>query len=173
MRHASTTSSRISASSIASSHTRTQLYRSSEATGMWNFSGSLATSAARSSLGNANPIDASSGEIETKTSLPTRNLTWSRISRSSLRGSEPANRRTSSAMTIQTTPPQVRLPARHEYRDIRQRYRAPPTVPAMNGELAQMQQKSGHEWKRGTDMLRHPASAQAIPAWAAPNLLGQ
>ena len=48
MRHASTTSSRISASSIASSHTRTQLYRLSEAAGMWNFSGSLATSAARS-----------------------------------------------------------------------------------------------------------------------------
>src|SRR5215211_5317014 len=57
---------------------------------MWNFSGSLATSAARSSLGKANPIDRSSGEIETKTSLPTRKLTWSRISRSSLRGSDPA-----------------------------------------------------------------------------------
>src|SRR6266540_4248610 len=77
---------------------------------MWNFSGSLATSAARSSLGKANPIDASSGEIETKTSLPTRNFTWSRTSRSSLRGSEPANRRTSSAVTMPSTPPRDRLP---------------------------------------------------------------
>src|SRR6266496_4306732 len=66
---------------------------------MWNFRGSLATSAARSSLGNPNPIDVSSGEIETNTILPTRNLTWSRIRCSSLRGSEPATRRTSSAVT--------------------------------------------------------------------------
>ena len=50
------------ASSVAS-HTRTQLYRSSERTGMKNLSGSAATSAARSSFGNPNPMDFSSREF--------------------------------------------------------------------------------------------------------------
>src|SRR5262249_49535656 len=51
IRQASTTSSRISSSSMASSRTTTQCHRISDGLGSRNLSGSEATSASRSSLG--------------------------------------------------------------------------------------------------------------------------
>ena len=57
-------SSRSSSSSSAASRARTHRYRSSLGSGIMNVSGRLATSAARSSLGKANPIRSSSGETE-------------------------------------------------------------------------------------------------------------
>jgi hypothetical protein len=65
MRQASTTNSRASAGSSAARSACTQLKRMSDGAGIWNLSGSLATSAARSSLGNAKPITRSSRENAT------------------------------------------------------------------------------------------------------------
>ncbi len=62
IRQASITSSRISVTSIAAIRTSTQWYRMSARLGIMNFSGSEATSASRSSFGNANPISLSSRE---------------------------------------------------------------------------------------------------------------
>ncbi len=80
--HASRTSSRSSASPSASRRTCTQLYRSSDGRGIRNLSGSDATSASRSSFGNAKPMTVSSRENARYTSRPTRNLTRSRTSAS-------------------------------------------------------------------------------------------
>ncbi len=57
-------SSRSSPASSAGSRARTQLYRSSLRSGIMNLSGSLATSAARSSLGKPKPSRSSSAETE-------------------------------------------------------------------------------------------------------------
>ena len=62
IRHASSTSSRISVRSIAASLTSTQWNRMSDGRGMKNFSGSAATNASRSSFGNPKPISVSSRE---------------------------------------------------------------------------------------------------------------
>jgi hypothetical protein len=64
MHQASMSSSRSSFSSRAGSRARTHWYRSSLRSGIMNLSGSLATSAARSSLGKPNPSRSSSGETE-------------------------------------------------------------------------------------------------------------
>src|SRR6516165_7309519 len=65
-----------------------------------NLPGSLATSAARSSLGKPNPIRSSSAETEAYTSWRTRNLVLSPIRCSVVRGSDIAIRRTSSRVAI-------------------------------------------------------------------------
>ena len=65
MRQASTTSSRASVGSSAARSAWTQWNRRSDSDGIWNLRGSLATSAARSSRGNAKPITVSSRENAT------------------------------------------------------------------------------------------------------------
>jgi hypothetical protein len=75
MHHASMSSSRSSSTSSTGSLARTQLYRSSPRSGIMNLAGSLATSAARSSLGKPNPSRSSSADTAAYTRLPTRNLT--------------------------------------------------------------------------------------------------
>src|SRR5215467_1777222 len=62
MRQASSTRSRISASSSAAMRASTQLKRSSDGPGSMNFSGEPPISQTRSSLGNANPMTVSSRE---------------------------------------------------------------------------------------------------------------
>jgi 4'-phosphopantetheinyl transferase len=62
---ASSTSSRISAASIAARRTSTQLKRMSDSRGIWNLSGSEPTRNSRSSFGKANPISVSSCENAT------------------------------------------------------------------------------------------------------------
>ena len=74
MRHASSTSSRISSSSSASHAASTQLKRMSESRGSMNLWGSVSTSMWRSSFGKPKPITVSSREKATKTIWPTRNL---------------------------------------------------------------------------------------------------
>ncbi len=64
MHQASVSSSRSSSSSSTGSRARTQLYRSSLRSGIMNFSGSLATRAARSSFGKPNPSRSTSAETE-------------------------------------------------------------------------------------------------------------
>ena len=95
MHHASMRSSRSSSTSRTGSLARTHWYRSSLRSGIMNLSGSLATSAARSSFGKPNPIRSSSAETDAYTRAPTRNLVWSRIRCSEVRGSDIAIRRTS------------------------------------------------------------------------------
>ena len=104
MHQASMSSSRSSLSSRAASRALTHWYRSSLRSGIMNVSGRLATSAARSSLGKPKPSRSSSGETEAYTSRPTRNLTWSLMRCSLVRGSDIAIRRTSSRVAMTYRP---------------------------------------------------------------------
>ena len=69
-----------------------------------NLSGSLATSAARSSFGKPNPSRSSSAETDAYTILPTRNFVWSLMRCSVVRGSDIAIRRTSSRVAMAGQP---------------------------------------------------------------------
>ena len=74
MHHASVSNSVSSSTFRASSRARTQWYRSSLRIGIRNLSGSLATSAARSSFGNPNPSMEPSGDTDAYTIRPIRYL---------------------------------------------------------------------------------------------------
>ena len=76
-----------------------------------NLSGSLATSAARSSLGKPNPICSSSAETDAYTIAPTRNFVCSLIRCSEVRGSDIAIRRTSSRVAMAGQPARLGAPA--------------------------------------------------------------
>src|SRR5919204_1318091 len=67
--------------------------------GSENFSGSVSTSAALHSFGNATPMTVPSFENDRKTIRPTRNLIRPRTNASVLRGNVAANARTSSTVT--------------------------------------------------------------------------
>src|SRR5487761_1363216 len=111
MHQASMRSSRSSSTSRAGSRARTQLYRSSPRSGIMNLSGSLATSAARSSFGKPNPSRSSSGDTAAYTIRPIRYFVWSRMRCSVVRGNDIAIRRTSSALAMNQT-----LQAEHSFR---------------------------------------------------------
>src|SRR5262249_26970088 len=71
--------------------------------GSENFSGSAATSASRSSFGNAKPITVPSREKESQTMRPIRNFTRPCTNASLLRGNELANSHTCSIVTMAAT----------------------------------------------------------------------
>src|SRR3954465_14120753 len=86
----------------------------SDSDGSWNLVGSLATSASRSSLGNAKPISVSSRENATNTICPTRNLIRSRTTTSYARGSGAMTARPSSTVDISGHPdPEDPVPGQH------------------------------------------------------------
>jgi hypothetical protein len=112
MHHASISSSRSSSTSSTGKAARTHWYRSSLGSGIMNLPGSLATSAARSSLPKPNPIRSSSAETDAYTILPTRNFVWSLMRCSDVRGSAIAIRRTSSRVATAGQPARLTAPAR-------------------------------------------------------------